>query len=90
MQGAGVNLISQKQIYREGLHRLKIISQRIQINDNMFARLVDNNLYLMDILSPGQLALADINKDTLQIWHSRYYNSGWGSPNYRMAPTDCN
>ena len=37
----------------------------------MFARLVGNNLYLMDIFSPGQLALAAINKDTLKIWHSR-------------------
>ncbi len=36
----------------------------------MFARLVDNNLYLMDILLPGQLALAAINKDTLKILHS--------------------
>lgn len=36
----------------------------------MFARLVENNLYLMDIFSPGQLALAAINKNTLKIWHS--------------------
>ena len=36
----------------------------------MFARLIDNNLYLIDIPLPGQLALAAINKDTLRIWHS--------------------
>ena len=70
MLAAGVNLISQGQIHREGLQMLEITSQGIRIGDNMFARLVDNNLYLMDILSPGQLALAAINKDTLKIWHS--------------------
>ena len=69
MQGAGVNLISQGEIYREGLHGLEIIHQGIRISDNMFARLLDNNLYLMDIFSLGQLALAAINKDTLKIWH---------------------
>ncbi len=70
MPGAGVNLISQGQIHREGLQRLEITSQGIWIGDNMFARLLDNNLYMMDILSLGKLALAAINKDTLKIWHS--------------------
>ncbi len=42
----------------------------------MFARLVDINLYLMNIVSPGQLALAAINKDTLKIWHSRLGDLG--------------
>ncbi len=42
----------------------------------MFVRLVDNNLYLMDILSPGQLTLAAINKDTLKIWHSHLGHLG--------------
>ena len=36
----------------------------------MFAWLVDNNLYLMDIFLPKPLVMATINKDTLQIWHS--------------------
>ena len=36
----------------------------------MFARLVDNNLYLIDIFSPEPLAIAAINKNTFQIWHS--------------------
>ncbi len=67
MQGAGVNLISQGEIYRESLHRLEIIHQGIRMSDNMFARLLDNNLYLMDIFSLGQLALAAINKDSLKI-----------------------
>lgn len=76
LPGAGVNLISQGQIHREGLHRLEITSQGIRIGDNMFARLVDNNLYLIDILPPGQLALAAINKDSLKIWHSRLGHLG--------------
>ena len=67
MPGAGVNLISQGQIHREGLHWLEITSQGIRICDNMFAWLVDNNFYLINILSPGQLVLALINEDTLKI-----------------------
>ncbi len=36
----------------------------------MFAELVDHNLYLMNILSFRQLALAAINKIIPTIWHS--------------------
>ncbi len=36
----------------------------------MFAHLVDNNLYFIDIVSPGQIPLVAINKKTLKILHS--------------------
>ena len=76
MLGAGVNPIFQGYIHPEGLQRLEIISQGILIGDNMFAWLVDNNFYLMDILSPGKLTLASINKDILKIWHSHLSHLG--------------
>ncbi len=67
MLGAGINLISQRQIHRESFQRLEITNSGIRIADTMFARLVDNNLYLIDIFSPGQNTLAAINKDALKI-----------------------
>ncbi len=76
MPTAVINLISKEQIHQESLQRLEITIQRIRICDNMLARLVGNNLYLMDIPSPGQIALATINKDTLKIWHFRLGHLG--------------
>lgn len=65
---AGINLILQRQIYWEGLHKLEIVSQRMRVEDGLFASLVDNNLYLIDIFSPKPLAMTAINKNTLWIW----------------------
>ena len=72
MPEAGVNLISQEQIYRERFHQLSIIDDGICIgNKGMFARLIENNLYIMDIAGPSGFAFPSINKDTLKTWHSR-------------------
>ena len=76
MPKAGVKLISQGQIHREGMHKLEIASQGIRVGADMFARLVDNNLYLMDTFSPEPLAMAAINKDILCIWHLRLGHLG--------------
>ena len=69
MPKVDVNLISQGQIHRKGMHKLEITSQGISVGADMFTRLVDNNLYLMDTFSPEPLAMAAINKDTICIWH---------------------
>ena len=76
MPKAGVNLISQGQIHREGMHKLEITSQGIRVGVDMFAWLMDNNLYLMDTFSPEPLAMAAIKKDTLHLWHSRLGHLG--------------
>ena len=77
MPEAGVNLISQEQIYRERFHQLSIIDDGICIgNKGMFARLIENNLYIMDIAGPSGFAFPSINKDTLKTWHARLGHLG--------------
>ena len=72
MPEAGVNLISQGQIHRERLHQLSIIDDGICIgNKGMFARLIENNLYIMDIAGPSGFAFPSINEDTLKTWHAQ-------------------
>ena len=78
MPGSGGNLISQGQLQREGCP-LAIVSEEIEIgNEKILARLVNNNLYLLDLadsLFPST-AFAAINDDTLQLWHSRLGHLG--------------
>ena len=77
MPEAGVNLISQEQIYRERFHQLSIIDDGICIgNKGMFARLIENNLYIMDIAGPSGFAFPSINEDTLKTWHARLGHLG--------------
>ncbi len=67
MPEAGVNLISQGQIHQERLHQLSIVDDGICVgNKGMFARLIENNLYIMDIAGPSDFAFPSINKDTLK------------------------
>lgn len=77
MPEAGVNLILEGQIHREHLYPLKIIDNGICIgNKDMFARLVENNLYIMDIAGPSGFAFPSINEETLETWHSRLGHLG--------------
>ena len=77
MPKAGVNLILQGQIHRERLHQLRIIDNGICIGDKgMFARLIENNLYIRDIAGPSGFAFPSINEDTLKTWHSRLDHLG--------------
>lgn len=63
----GVNLISQGQIYWKCLHPLSIIDNGICINKkSMFARLIKNNLYIMDIASPSGFTFPFINDEILK------------------------
>ena len=74
---ADVNLSSQGQIHRERLHPLSIIDNGICIgNKGMFARLVENNLYILDIAGPSGFAFPSINKETLGTWHLRLGHLG--------------
>lgn len=77
MPDAGVNLISQDQIHRERLLPLTIIDDGICIvNKGMFARLIGNNLYIVDIAGPSGFAFLSINEETLKTWHSRLGHLG--------------
>ncbi len=77
MPEAGVNLISQEQIHRESLHQLSIVDDGICVgNKGMFARLIENNLYIMDIAGPSDFAFPSINEDTLKTWHARLGHLG--------------
>ncbi len=74
---AVVNLISQGQIHLEGLHRLSIIDNEICIgNKGMFAQLIENNHYIMDIAGPSGFAFPSINEDTLETWNARLEHLG--------------
>lgn len=42
----------------------------------MFARFVENNLYIMDIAGPSGFAFPSINEETLETWHSRLGHLG--------------
>ena len=72
-----MNLISQGQIHWECLHQLSIINDGICIgNKGMFARLIENNLYIMDIAGPFSFAFPFINEDTLKTWYARLGHLG--------------
>ncbi len=72
-----MNLISQGQIHRERLHQLSIVDDGICVgNKGMFARLIENNLYIMDIAGPSDFAFPSINEDTLKTWHARLGHLG--------------
>ncbi len=67
---ADVNLSSQRKIHRERIHLLSIIDNEICIgNKGMFACLVENNLYILDIAGPSGFVFLSINKETLGTWH---------------------
>ncbi len=77
MPEVGVNLISQRQIHRERLHQLSIIDDGICIGSKgIFARLIENNLYIMDVAGPSGFAFPSINEDTLKTWHARLGHLG--------------
>ncbi len=77
MPEADVNLSLQEQIHRERLHPLSIIDNEISIdNKGMFACLVENNLYILDIAGLSGFAFPSINKETLGIWHLRLGHLG--------------
>ena len=77
MPEAGVNLISQRQIHRERFHQLSIVNDRIFIgNKDMFAQLIENNLYIMDVAGPSSFAFPSLNKNTLKTWHMRLGHLG--------------
>lgn len=77
MPKAGVNLISQEKIYRERLYQLSIVDDGICIgNKDMFARLIENNFYIMDVAGPFGFAFLSINKDILKTWHVRLGHLG--------------
>lgn len=64
---AGINLISQGQIYQEHLYLLSIINNRICIgNKSIFVHLVKNNFYIIDIASLSDFTFSFINKKTLK------------------------
>ncbi len=66
-----MNLISKGQIHRERLHQLSIVDDGICVgNKGMFARLIENNLYIMDITGPSDFAFPTIDDDTLKTWHA--------------------
>lgn len=78
MPEAGVNLISQRQIYQDCLHQLSIVNDRIFIgNKDIFAQLIENNLYIMDVAGRSSFAFPSINKNTLKTWHMRLGHLGW-------------
>ena len=69
MPGAGVNLILQGQIPQKRLHPLSIIDNMIYIrNKSMFARLIENNLYIIDIVGSSRFAFSSINNETWKTW----------------------
>ncbi len=64
---AGVNFISQGQIYGECFCHFTIVEDRIYIgNSGLFANFLPNNLYIIDIVRLFTIAFASINKETLQ------------------------
>lgn len=77
---AAANLISQRQIYREGRHHLEITPHGISIRSSgIIAKLVSNNLYLVRLTEQSRrllptfkpdAALTAINKDTIKMWHA--------------------
>lgn len=87
MPGSEVNLISQGQLQREGCP-LAIVSEGIESGkQKILARFANNNLYIPDLadsVSPPT-ALAAINQDTLQLWHSRLGHLG--KPNVLQLET---
>lgn len=60
MSKAFINLILQRQIHQEGLHRREIAILSIWVKTNIFTQLVDNNVYLMDIFSLEPLGMVII------------------------------
>ncbi len=78
MPGSEVNFMSQGHLQREGC-LLAIVSGRIEIgNEKILARLVNNNFYFSNLADSVffSTALAAINVDTLQLWHSRLGHLG--------------
>lgn len=78
MPGSEVNLIFQGQLQREGCP-LTIVSEGIESGkEKILARLANNNLYIPDLADSvfPPTALAAINQDTLQLWHSRLGHLG--------------
>lgn len=78
MPDSGVNLISQRQVQREGC-ALKIVSAGIEIGpDQVMAELIENNLYILDTSNFPLLlsSLAAVNPETLKLWHSRLGHLG--------------
>ncbi len=78
MPGSEINLISQGQLQREGCP-LAIVSEGIESGkEKILARLANNNLYIPDLADSvfPPTALAAINQDTLQLWHSRLGHLG--------------
>lgn len=63
-----LTLFLQGQIHQERLHLLIIIDNGICIsNKGMFAHLVENNLYIMDIAGLSSFVFPSTNKKTLEI-----------------------
>ena len=78
MSGSRVNLMSEGQLQREGCPPA-IVKEGIEIGEHkVLARLVNNNLYIPDLADSifPPTALAAINQDTLQLWHSRLGHLG--------------
>ena len=68
MPETGVNLISQGQIYQKRLYLLSIIDDGICIDKRgMFAYLIENNLYRIDIIAFTEFAFSSINNETLKV-----------------------
>lgn len=70
MPEIGVNLISQRQIYWERFHLFNIIDDGICIdNKNMFAHLIEKNLYIMDVVGSSRFTFSSINDEILGTWY---------------------
>lgn len=65
-------LIFQKQIHSEYVHLLSIIDDELYIeNKDISTCLIENNLYVMDIVGSSILTFLSINNDTVKTWHTQ-------------------